>query len=104
MTSCSWLYWCKYHLKLPDKTNDGALKGSIVHLILECLGKKRHKKHYKKILRTGQVYSSKPVAKLIDKHMVKDGLQENSENLREICKMTFNGLVYDFFGKTLGKP
>ena len=43
MTSCSWLYWCKYHLKLPDKTNDGALKGSIVHLVLECLGKQKRK-------------------------------------------------------------
>ena len=54
MSGCSWQYWCKYQLKLPDKTNDGALKGSIVHLVLECLGKKRHKKHYKTILKTGK--------------------------------------------------
>ena len=31
--SCSWLYWCKYKLKLPDTSNDGARRGSICHLI-----------------------------------------------------------------------
>ena len=51
LKSCSWLYWCKYHLKLPDKTNDGALKGEIVHLVFECLGKERHRKHYDNILK-----------------------------------------------------
>jgi len=35
---CSWLYWCKYKLKLPDASNDGAKRGSICHLIFEHLG------------------------------------------------------------------
>lgn len=104
MTSCSWLYWSKYHLKLPDKTNDGALKGSIVHLVLECLGKKNHKKHYDLILDKGSVSASKAVKKLIHKHMVASNLYENESNLDDVYDMAFRGLVYDFFGHKLGKP
>ena len=104
MTSCSWLYWCKYHLKLPDKTNDGALKGSIVHLVLECLGVNRHKKHYDIILKKGTMDASKAVKRLIHKHAKAANLLENESNLDDIYDMAFRGLVYDFFGKQLGKP
>ena len=104
MTSCSWLYWCKYHLKLPDKTNDGALKGSIVHLVLECLGVDRHRKHYDAILKKGTVGGSKAVRRLIYKHAKAANLLENESNLEDIYDMAFRGLVYDFFGKQLGKP
>ena len=104
MTSCSWLYWCKYHLKLPDKTNDGALKGSIVHLVLECLGVNRHKKHYDIILKKGTMDASKAVKRLIYKHAKASNLLENQSNLEDIYDMAFRGLVYDFFGKQLGKP
>ena len=44
--SCSWLYWCKYKLKLPDRSNDGARRGSICHLIFELLGEPRRKKYF----------------------------------------------------------
>ena len=46
--SCSWLYWCKYKLKLPDRSNDGARRGSICHLIFELLGEPRRKKYFDK--------------------------------------------------------
>ena len=104
MTSCSWLYWCKYHLKLPDKTNDGALKGSIVHLVLECLGKDRHKKHYDSILKDGTVCGSSAVEKLIYKHAKASNLLENPSNLEDMHDMAFRGVVYDFFGKEIGRP
>ena len=104
MTSCSWLYWSKYHLKLPDKTNDGALKGSIVHLVLECLGRKRHKKHYDLIVKKGSVGASKAVGKLIYKHAKAANLLSNEANLEDIYDMAFRGVVYDFFGTRLGKP
>jgi len=104
MTSCSWLYWCKYHLKLPDKTNDGALKGSIVHLVLECLGKNRHKKHYDSILNKGSVIASKPIKALIHKHAKAANLLSDNSNIKDIYDMVFRGLVYDFFGTQIGKP
>jgi len=104
MSGCSWQYWCKYHLKLPDKTNDGALKGSVVHLVLECLGKKRHKKYYKKILKTGNIDSCKSVRRLILKHAKRDNLLKDPLNLEDIDNMVFRGLVYDFLGERYGKP
>ena len=65
MQSCSWLYWCKYHLKLPEDSNDGASRGSICHLVFECLGNPRHKHHYNKIVKNQSVWKSKAVKRLI---------------------------------------
>ena len=104
MTSCSWLYWCKYHLKLPDKTNDGALKGSIVHLVLECLGKQKRKKHYDLILKKGSVTASKSIKRLIYKHAKASKLLGDNSNLEDIYNMAFRGVVYDFFGNKIGRP
>lgn len=102
LKSCSWQYWCKYHLKLPDKTNDGALKGEIVHLVFECLGNKRHEKHFNKILKKG-VLSSKAVKRLILKH-IKIKKLNKEEHIDDICDMIQKGLLYDFFGNKYGKP
>ena len=50
LQQCSWKYWCNYILKLPDKSNEGASRGWICHLIFELLGNPRHLKNYKLIL------------------------------------------------------
>ena len=101
--TCSWQYWAKYILKLPDKSNDGAKRGSICHLVFECLGNPRHKKHYSKILKNKDIFASKPVEKLVMKHAIKDQV-DDEENIKLIKDMTLNGLEYDFFGKESGKP
>ncbi len=44
LQSCTFLYWVKYHLKLPDQTNSGALRGTGTHSILEFLKKPKRKK------------------------------------------------------------
>ena len=71
LDSCSWLYWCNYHLKMPQSTNSGALRGTICHLILELLLKKRHKKHYDAILEEGHINASAPVDKVVRKFLKK---------------------------------
>ena len=71
LEACSWLYWCKYKLKLPEKTNSGALRGTICHLILELLLKKRHKKHYNLIIKEGHIKASSPVDKVVKKYLKK---------------------------------
>ena len=101
--TCSWQYWAKYILKLPDKSNDGAKRGSICHLVFECLGNPRHKKHYSKILKNKDIFASKPVEKLVMKHAIKDQV-DDEENIKLIKDMTLNGLQYDFFGKEGGRP
>ena len=101
--SCSWKYWCSYRLKLPDKSNDGARRGSICHLVFECLGENRHKKHFSVIIKKKDVFSSKAVERLIRKHAKKEGINDE-DNIKQICDMTLAGLQYDFFGTENGKP
>lgn len=101
--ACSWLYWCKYGLKLPDSSNDGARRGSICHLIFEVLGNKRHKKHFTKIMSTQDIFSVESVKRLVMKHAIKEGVADDA-NIQMIKDMTFNGLSYDFFGENMGRP
>ena len=101
--TCSWIYWCKYILKMPDRSNDGASRGSICHLVFECLGNPRHKKHYDAIIKGGSIWHSKAVGRMVNnyaKHLEVD----DDENLQLIDKMTVNGLRYDFFGDTHEQP
>jgi len=101
--TCSWLYWSKYHLKLPDKSNDGASRGHICHLIFECLGSDRHKQTYKKIIKESDIFCIPAVKRLVYKH-AKHLNVDDDENIASIKKMTLEGLTYDFFGSKRGKP
>ena len=101
--SCSWLYWCKYKLNLPDKSNDGAKRGSICHLIFELLGEKKRKKYYNKIIKAQDIFVVPSIKRLVMKHAVKEQV-DDSENIQLIKEMTYNGLTYDFFGADLGRP
>ncbi len=99
--TCSWLYWSKYHLKLPDKSNDGASRGSVCHLIFECLGNPRHKKTFKKLIKSQDIFSVPSIKKLVYKHAVKLGIDDD-ENINLVKQMTLAGLNYDFFGLKRG--
>lgn len=101
--SCSWKYWCSYRLKLPDRSNSGAKRGSVCHLVFECLGENRHKKHFSLIIKKRDVFASKAIERLIRKHAKKEGIHDE-ENIKQICDMTLAGLQYDFFGTESGKP
>jgi len=97
LQQCSWKYWGNYILKLPDKSNDGASRGWICHLIFELLGEDRHKHHYDLIISQGTIFASKSISKLVHYHANKLGVADE-ENLNLIDSMTVNGLHYDFFG------
>lgn len=103
LKSCSWQYWSKYHLKLPDKTNSGALKGDTVHIVLECLGSEKHKKHYDAILKKKDISASKAVKRLVYAHIKRKNLNYE-DDLADINEMITKGISYDFFGNKYGKP
>jgi hypothetical protein len=100
--SCSWLYWFKYHLKAPDKSNDGAKRGTICHNVFELLGDPKHKKDFDKISSKQDVFASAKVKKLI-LQQAKESCVDDETNLNLIKEMTLNGLNYDFFGHDHGK-
>lgn len=103
LQTCSWIYYSRYHLKLPDKSNDGASRGTICHAVFECLGNPRHRKHYDAIIKNDNILSSRAVSRMIDIYAKKLNVNDD-ENIQLIHDMTLNGLKYDFFGDTVDKP
>ena len=103
LQSCSWTYFCKYILKLPDRTNLGAQLGSIAHIVFEVLGNPRHQKQYKRIIKNKNIFASLSVKRLVLKHLFNDDIytQENEDKLKQ---MILTGLNADFHGLEYGKP
>ena len=103
LQQCSWKYWCNYKLKLPDKSNDGANRGWICHLIFELLGEPRHKKHFDSIIKSGSIFECPSIKRLTLYHAKRLNVDDD-ENLAHIDKMTVNGLHFDFFGEDDSVP
>lgn len=104
LETCSWSYWCNYHLKLPQKQNEGALRGTVCHLVFEMLVKKKHKKHFNKILKASSIKGSASVYRMVMKHLTQmensfDLPMTNEENTELVDDMIVVGLNCDFFGK-----
>jgi ATP-dependent helicase/DNAse subunit B len=98
LQTCSWLFWLKYHVKVPDTPNDGSIRGTVCHLILELLLKIKHKKHFTKIISGKAISDSPAINRLVIKSLNsrKAFTQENYD----LCdKMIRVGLATDFFGK-----
>ena len=71
LETCSWSYWCNYHLKLPQKQNEGAQRGTVCHLAFEMLVKPKHKKHYNKIVKGNSIEASPAVYRMVMRNLIK---------------------------------
>lgn len=94
---CSWIFFCTYVLKLPRSSNDGARRGSVVHLLLECLLHKRHKKNYDQLMKLDTVWDGGWCERLLLKTMKKEGLINTEEQRGLINEFAMTGLKNDFF-------
>ena len=106
LETCSWVYWCKYHLHLPDRSNSGALRGTFCQSIFEFLLRDRHKKHYDAILKADSIEGSKSVVRYVHSYLRKCdienfGNETYQENYDLIDTMIVVGLKNDFFGDEL---
>lgn len=102
--SCSWSFWATYHLKVPDRSNDGASRGWICHLIFELLGDPKHKEVYDEIILRDSIFACAPIKRLVQYHAKKLNVHD-VDNLKMIDDMTMAGLHFDFFGENShGKP
>jgi hypothetical protein len=101
--SCSWSYWATYHLKVPDRSNDGASRGWICHLIFELLGDPKHRDIYDEIILKDSIFLCEPIRRLVHYHAKKLNVNDQ-ENLTLINDMTLAGLHFDFFGGARGEP
>ena len=94
---CSWLYYSKYILKLPDISNSGASRGTICHLIFELLLNDRHKKYFEDLCSGKSGIIKNPcIHRLILKHAKRLNVNDE-ENLNLIYDMIQTGLQSDFF-------
>lgn len=103
LETCSWSYWCNYHLKLPQKQNEGALRGTVCHLAFEMLVKKKHKSHFNKIFKGNSIRKSPAIFRMVMKHLTQmeksfDLPMTNEENVELVDDMIVVGLNCDFFG------
>ncbi len=97
--SCSWKYWCNYELRLPKSKNDGNVRGTACHLILEVLLNPRHKKYIKKILKSHTIKIVPSIERLVKKSLRLAGEEFASNENFEMCDdMILVGLSLDFLG------
>jgi len=101
LKGCSWEYYCKYVLKLPEDGNSGSDRGTTCHAVLECLTNKRHSKHFKRITKAQTITASKAVTRMVNIYLKKFKLIDDpNENHFEMCdQMILVGLNEDFLGK-----
>lgn len=102
LQTCSWQYFCKYSLGLPDTSNSGSIMGSGIHNVYECLGNPRHKKAYDALLQGQTFEAHKPVKRYLSRFLKKNGLDESYLPL--VDTMLIEGINYDFFGQAEGEP
>lgn len=107
LSLCSWSYFCKYNLKLPDQDNDGSRRGSIVHGVLEHLSKPKHAKKLETIKEAGSPFKEKVVARYIQIFATKLSLKLDAEVLNKaktgfetnrylVDGMIMVGITFDF--------
>ena len=103
LEKCSWSYWCSYVLKLPEKSNDGANRGNVVHFTLDVLAKAKRKHYVETILKEKDVFVIPSVRKLMLRH-ARDHRVSDPDNIEMIKQMTLTALEYDFWGDSKLKP
>lgn len=98
--TCSWLFYAKYILGIPDRSNDGASKGSVTHLVMELLGDKEKRGHYfEKIIKAQDIDVCPSISRLIYSYAKKLGVHSD-ENIFDIKQMCLAGLNYDFYAES----
>jgi hypothetical protein len=98
LETCSWLYWCQYQNKIPQRSNEGAMRGTCVHTVFEVLLLPRHRHHYEAIIKSNSIDGSPAIRRLVIKYLKRDGIL-TTQNYDLVDDMILVGLKTDFFGK-----
>lgn len=99
LENCSWSYHARYHLRLPQGTNPGQLRGNCVHSVLEFLATKKRFTWVDEILKVNDLYLKPSIKRYVKIYLRKWKLGDEDEEL--IRSMTLVALNHDFFFKDL---
>lgn len=98
---CSFYYYARYHIKLPDKGNDGSKRGTVSHDLFELLTKKKYLPLAKQLHDSGCDISAFPViARFLRIKCFKNELEMLAED--KASKKTNIGLIYEMIKVGLG--
>jgi hypothetical protein len=97
LENCSWLYWCSYHLKLPQEKNEGAKKGDVCHSLFEVLLNKKHKPKVDLMVKSNTITVCPAVERLVRYYIKREGLSTSSPTFQHIDLMVLVGLKSDFY-------
>ena len=100
---CSWKYYAKYILKLPETTNAGALMGGIVHEVLETAFKQEDRDIFNFVSSGKSTAVHEYVNETITAEANAAGVN-SPEQIQLMFTMTDNALNFDFFGERDEKP
>jgi len=105
LKSCSLKYFYNYTLKIPQQSNTGNRVGDCVHIVLECLGERRHRKLLDKLIAAETCFECPVIWRFIQKYCKRESLSE--ESLEKIDKFILIGAKSDFLcekngGKLVG--
>ena len=94
---CSWAYWCKYHLKIPDFKHQRTMIGTVVHSILESMINPKRKKIVTSIKKKKDIYSYGPMRRFVQSLARREELENIEWDLiNDLVLLAFN---LDFYGK-----
>lgn len=88
--SCSWSFYCRYMLKLPNQTSIALTKGTITHTVLEILLKDKHKEKVETSIK------AKKLNKSIVRYIKLLCKSQTEEFINDVISFTLNALLFDF--------
>jgi ATP-dependent helicase/DNAse subunit B len=115
LDSCTWQYYCSYHLNIPQEKNNGAIRGTIVHNLFELISKEKHQHYIKKIHFAGCPSKVKEINKFLLNQFNKEGIQIGGEvkptkakygkknNWETVCDMVMTAIKAEFISKDFSK-
>ncbi len=96
LKKCSFLYYCKYVLRIADEAGLGAGRGSVTHSIIEPLLRPDRRKYVDQIIKTKDAFCVPSIERLIRKYSNKYGVSED-DHIDKIKKYLMVALSFDFY-------
>ena len=96
LNKCSWSFYAKYILKLPDESNDGARRGSVTHEVLEYLAKPENREFAEEVVADGDPRNFPLIVDMVAEEAVKNDLY-GDENIEMVYNFIANAFRWDFF-------